>query len=82
MAESDKATKTVEPEKAPAAIKRTTKIVAETGRYVCKHAIVFTSPDGKRAMARAGEIVSIRDEDAAALKKRRIIESEEESAEA
>jgi hypothetical protein len=95
MADSEKTSKPVEAEKAPAATtapkhteperpptKRTTKIVAETGRYICKHAIVFTAPDGKRATARAGEIVSIRDDDAAPLKKRRVIESEEESAEA
>jgi hypothetical protein len=43
---------------------------------------VFTSPDGKRVTARAGEVVTIRDDDVEALKKRRIIESEEESAEA
>jgi hypothetical protein len=63
-------------------IPKKTKIVAETGRYVCKHPIVFTSPSGKRTIARAGEIVAIHDDDVPALKKRRVIESEEESAEA
>jgi hypothetical protein len=69
----------VDPEKPAAG--RKTKLVAETGRYVCKEPLVFMTPDGRRATAKAGEVVAIHESDARPLMKRRIVESEEETAE-
>ena len=54
------------PAKAPAP---KAKIVEETGRYVCRAAIMFTDDRGRRASARKGEVVSLHPEDVAALRR-------------
>ena len=45
------------------------KIVEETGRYICKHAITFTNEKGERAHAKAGDVVAIDADDVKHLKK-------------
>lgn len=48
---------------------RATKLVEETGRYVCKSGITFTNEKGERAHAKKGDVVAVADEDAKYLKK-------------
>ena len=75
MAESKETPAKAEPEKASASTKampppdpekgaaRKTKLVAETGRYVCKQPVVYSTPDGRRASARVGDVVSMHEGD-------------------
>lgn len=58
----------VEDKPTPAA-PRATRIVEETGRYVCKRGITFTDDKGRRQSARKGDVVSIGLEDAQHLKR-------------
>ena len=42
---------------------RAAKIVEETGRFICKHAVTFTDAKGERAHANAGDVVAVGAED-------------------
>jgi hypothetical protein len=85
MAETEKGAAKADADKPkpaqPEPASRKTKLVAETGRYVCREPLVFTTPEGKRAVAKVGDVVAMHDADARPLKKRRIVDSEEETAE-
>jgi hypothetical protein len=80
-AEKPPTAKAAPPAEVEKAASRRTKLVAETGRYVCREPVVFTTADGKRAIGKVGDVVSMHEPDARVLKKRRVVESEEETAE-
>ena len=61
--------KQVSAEAKQGAAPRATRIVEETGRYVCKTQITYSNDKGERAQARRGDVVVICAEDAKHLKR-------------